>query len=164
MRGLFLNTLLAVVWALFSGEFSLRELAIGFLAGFVLLSLFPSALGSRHYVQIAWGLLRFLGFFVRELLVANIQVALLALRLQPNLNGMIFSVPLRVQSEVGQTLLVSIVTLLPGSVVLGFSSDRRRMYVHAIGLESTQEARASIIKVEDALLGIFPNVPQEANA
>ncbi len=151
-----LNVLLAVVWALFSGEFSLRELAVGFLLGFALLGVFPSALGSRSYVRGVLGLLAFLGFFLRELTVANVQVALLALRPHPPLNGMIFSVPLRIHSDVGQTLLTAMVTLMPGSVVLGFSPDRHTMYVHAIGLADTRAARLSITRLEDALLRFLP--------
>ncbi len=45
MRGLVLNTLLAIVWTLFVGEFSLRELALGMLLGFGILSLFPAGTG-----------------------------------------------------------------------------------------------------------------------
>ena len=79
MRGLALNIMLAVVWALFSGEVSTRELAVGFLLGFALQLVFPDALGTRSYVSRSLGLLRFLGFFLRELTVANVQVALFAM-------------------------------------------------------------------------------------
>lgn len=162
MRGLILNVLLAVVWALFSGEFSLREIVVGFGLGFALLAAFPRALGSQNYLRGSRGLLGFAWFFVRELTVANVQVALLALRPHPPLNGMIFAVPLRLRSDLGQTLLTALVTLMPGSVVLGFSSDRRTMYVHAIGLPDTRAARQSVVRVEDALLRVLPGAATPA--
>ena len=159
MTGLLLNLLLAVVWALFSGEFSIRELVVGFLLGFGLLSVFPSALGSGPYVRGSMGLLAFIWFFIRELTMANVQVALLALRPHPRLNAMIFAVPVRLRTDLGQTLLTAMVTLMPGSVVLGFSPDRRTMYVHAVGLHDTRAARQSVIRVEDALLRFLPQPP-----
>lgn len=156
MRGLLLNILLAIVWALFSGEVSLRELVIGFLIGFALLNLFPDALGTRSYQRTSFALLRFLGLFVRELTVANVQVALLALSPQPRLNAMIFRVPLAQHSDLSLTILTAVVTLMPGSVILGFDRDNREMYVHAIGLENTRQAREGILRVERALLAFLP--------
>ncbi|MFC3862339.1 Na+/H+ antiporter subunit E [Deinococcus antarcticus] len=156
MRGLFLNVLLAVVWALFSGEVSLRELVIGFLLGYALLNFFPDALGTRSYQRTSFALLRFVALFIRELTVANVQVALLALHPRPDLKPMIFKVEIHPHTDTTLTLLAATVTLMPGSVVLGFSQDRREMFVHAIGLENTRTARASIHRVESALMAFLP--------
>lgn len=159
MRGLALNVLLAFVWALFSGEVSLRELVVGFLIGYALLNVFPDALGTRSYQRTSFALLRFAAMFVRELTVANVQVALLALHPRPDLKPMIFKVNLHPHTDTTLTLLTATVTLMPGSVVLGFSPDRREMYVHAIGLENTRTARESIHRVERALNAFLPPAP-----
>lgn len=156
MRGLALNVLLAFVWALFSGEVSLRELVVGFLIGYALLNVFPDALGTRSYQRTSFALLRFAAMFIRELTVANVQVALLALHPRPDLKPMIFKVNLHPHTDTTLTLLTATVTLMPGSVVLGFSPDRGEMYVHAIGLENTRTARASIHRVESALMAFLP--------
>lgn len=169
MRGLALNIMLAVVWALFSGEVSTRELAVGFLLGFALQLVFPDALGTRSYVARSLGLLRFLGFFLRELTVANVQVALFALQSHPPLNPMVVAVPIRLRSDSAQTLLTAVITLMPGSVVLGFSPDRRELYLHIVGTRNTREARESIWRVEAQLLNFLPAPgepapgPQEVN-
>lgn len=152
MRGLALNLLLAVVWALFSGEVSSRELVVGFLVGFLIVQLFPHALGAERYLERSRGLAGFVTFFLRELTLANVQVALLALRRQPPLNPMIVAVPLRLQSELGLTLLAAAITLMPGTVAMGLSHDRRTLYAHAVGLPTAQSARESIVKVEEQLL------------
>ncbi|RJF69102.1 Na+/H+ antiporter subunit E [Deinococcus cavernae] len=156
MKGLALNVLLAIVWALFSGEVSLRELVIGFLLGYALLNMFPDALGTRTYQRTSFALLRFAGLFIRELTLANVQVALLALHPRPNLKPMVFKVNLQPHTDTTLTLLVATVTLMPGSVVLGFSPDRHEMYVHAIGLDNTRAARESIHRVESALSAFLP--------
>ncbi|MGX9686445.1 Na+/H+ antiporter subunit E [Deinococcus wulumuqiensis] len=152
MRGLALNLLLAVVWALFSGEVSSRELVVGFLVGFLIVLLFPRALGAERYLERSRGLAGFVVFFLRELTVANVQVALLSLRRDPQLNPMIVAVPLRLQSELGLTLLAAAITLMPGTVAMGLSHDRRTLYAHAVGLPTAQAARDSIVEVEEELL------------
>ncbi|EYB67990.1 putative monovalent cation/H+ antiporter subunit E [Deinococcus phoenicis] len=152
MNGLTLNLLLAVVWMLLAGEVSARELLIGFLLGFGVLTLFPRALGTGGYVRRSLATLGFVGFFLRELTVANVQVALFALRPHPPLNPMLVAVPLRLRGDSAQTLLVVLVNLSPGTVALGFSPDRRTLYAHAIGTPDAQAARASIIRIEDHLL------------
>lgn len=168
MSGLTLNLLLAVVWMLLAGEVSTRELVIGFLLGFGILALFPRALSSGGYVRRTLAALGFLGFFLRELTLANVQVALFALQRRPRLNPLIVAVPLRVQGDTAQTLLAASITLMPGTVALGFSADRRVMYAHAIGTASAQAARDSILKVEDRLLRVLapaaPSPPQGADA
>ena len=69
---------------------------------------------------------------------------------------MIVAVPLRVQGDGALTLLAATLTLMPGTVVMGFSADRRTLYAHAIGTPSAQAARAAIVRVEDRLLPFFP--------
>lgn len=161
MIGLVLNILLALVWALLSGEFSLRELMVGFLIGFALIVVFPNALGATEYRRVSFAVLRFLFFFIKELTVANVQVALLALTPQPKLNPMIFKVNIVSHDELTLTLFVAMVNLMPGTVVLGFSPNRRTMYVHAIGLADTAAARESILRIERAMQAFMP-LPKES--
>ncbi|GGL68216.1 Na+/H+ antiporter subunit E [Deinococcus aerolatus] len=155
MRGLSLNILLAIVWTLFVGEFSLRELAIGVLLGFAILSIFPLSLGTGGYVRRTLAVVRFALFFIRELTAANVQVALFALRPHPPLHPMIIAYPLRLRGDNGQTLLAATITLMPGSVAMGFNPERTVLYAHTIGMGSVREARASLKKVEDALLPLY---------
>ncbi|GMA13891.1 Na+/H+ antiporter subunit E [Deinococcus metallilatus] len=159
MNGFTLNLLLAVVWMLFVGEVSLRELVVGFLLGFGILAVFPRALGSGGYVGRSLAVLGFVGFFLRELTVANVHMALLALRPHPRLNPMIVAVPLRLQGDVAQTLLAAVIALMPGTVAMGFSADRRTLYAHAIGSATPQAARDSITRVEDRLLRVTSPQP-----
>ncbi|WP_216322330.1 Na+/H+ antiporter subunit E [Deinococcus aestuarii] len=164
MQGLALNVLLAVVWALLAGEVSLRELAVGSLLGFAILAVFPRVLGTGGYVRRVAAALSFLGFFLRELTVANVQVALFALRPRPPLRPMIVAVPLRVQGDAALTLLTAVITLMPGTVALGFSDDRRVLYAHAIGTPSAQAAREAIQRVEDHVLRVLDRPPGRPEA
>lgn len=76
MRGAGFNLLLTLVWALFLGE--LRTLLLGFLIGFMVLALFRRALGTTRYVRQVLGVLGLTGYFLAELVRANLQMAVLA--------------------------------------------------------------------------------------
>ena len=155
VNGLALNLILALVWALFLGEVSLRSLGVGFLLGFVVLTLFHRALGSRAYVRAVGGALRLTAYFVAELVRANLQMARLALRPRPALNQMIVAVPLRLRGEGALTLLAALTGLMPGTVTLGFSPDCGTMYVHAAGLDGQAAVRRSVQAIETRLLRVL---------
>ena len=155
MRGLGLNIMVAFVYALLMGRLGIHELAIGFLVGLVILTLFPGPLGTGLYVGRIRAVGRFTVFFIKALTAANIQVAFMALRRDPHLTPLIVAVPLRVETEVMQTLLAATITLMPGTVAMGFNQDRTVMYAHAIGIPDPDDARQSVIEVEDYLLAIL---------
>lgn len=159
VNGLALNLILALVWALFLGEVSLRSLGIGFLLGFAVLTLFHRALGSRTYVRAVGAALRLTAYFVVELVRANVQMARLALRPHPPLNQMIVAVPLRLRGEGPLTLLAALSGLMPGTVTMGFSQDRDTMYVHAAGLEGRAAVRRSVQEIETRLLRVLGQSP-----
>lgn len=157
MNGLALNLILALVWALFLGEVSLRSLSLGFLIGFAVLWLFRRGLGSAPYIRTVLGALGLAAFFFWALSVANVQMARLALHAQPTpaLNPMIVSVPLRLRGEGALTLLAAMTGLMPGTVTLGFSPERDTMYVHAAGMESAAAARHSVQDIEARILRVI---------
>ncbi|WP_245588493.1 Na+/H+ antiporter subunit E [Deinococcus pimensis] len=146
------NAVLAGTWALLVGEVSLRTLVAGGLIGFALLAIFRRVREGDGYVRVTLALAGFLAFFARELVVANVAVATLALRPRARLHPVIVAVPLRLTTDVGVTVLAAVITLMPGTVAMGVSRDRRLLYAHAIGIEDADAARASITRVEDHLL------------
>ena len=155
MNGLALNLILALVWALFLGEVSLRSLGLGFLLGFGVLWLFHGALGTGHYIRSVLGTLQLSGYFVRELVRANIVMARLALKPQPDLNQMIVAVPLQLRHASSLTLLAALTGLMPGTVTLGFSQERDTMYVHSAGMETYEAVLESVKSIERQMLNIL---------
>ena len=152
MRGLLLNLVLALAWALFLGDVTLRNIVVGYVLAFFVIALTRGVLNDDRYVQRTMAILGFALYFLRELLVANVQVALFALRPTPLLKPVIVSVPLRLTHDSSITFLAAAITLLPGTVAMGVSADRRFLYAHAIGLNDLDAARKSIQNIEDRLL------------
>jgi multicomponent Na+:H+ antiporter subunit E len=139
------SLLLALAWAALQGEITLVNLLVGYLVGYVILALLakggvmPSTLASR--TARALGLAT---FFVWELLLANVRVALDVLRPRTAIEPAVVGIPLDVTSD-GEILLLSmLINITPGSVTIDLSDDRRTLYVHVMHMRSAEESRREI--------------------
>lgn len=138
------NLLLALIWAAFSGEFTLTSLSIGFALGFAALSLVNPLFAERSYFKRLPRLLRLAGIFAVELVVSSVRVAIDVLRPKAINRPGIVAVPLRCRDEVDRFLLSSLVTLTPGTLSLDLSDDDEILYVHAMFVEDPDALRAEI--------------------
>ena len=76
--------------------------------------------------------------------MSNISVLMLVLKPKLDLQPMIFALPTDLKHDWELTLLSSLITLTPGTVVLYVSDDQRTLYVHAIDVDDVDEAIYSI--------------------
>ena len=139
------SILLALAWAALQGEITLANLLVGYAVGYVILALLatggvmPSTMASRtaHAAGLA-------GFFVRELLLANVRVAADVLRPRTAIRPAVVAIPLDVTSD-GEILLLSmLINITPGSVTIDLSEDRRTLYVHVMHMTSAEATRREI--------------------
>ncbi|MBK9050145.1 MAG: Na+/H+ antiporter subunit E [Chloroflexi bacterium] len=133
------NIGLALVWMFLTGEFSAANFVMGVILGYGLMLLTRRTFASERYIQKVNGVIRFLGFFLYELLTANIQVAKMVLRPQLNIKPGIVAVPLDVRTDAEITLLSNLITLTPGSLSLELSPNGQLLYVHGIYVDDEQE-------------------------
>jgi multicomponent Na+:H+ antiporter subunit E len=139
------SILLALAWAALRGEVSLANLLVGYAFGYVILALLarggvlPSTLATRSLRAAGLAL-----FFARELLVANLRVALDVLRPSLRIEPAVVAIPLDVTSD-GEILLLSmLINITPGSVTIDLSDDRRTLYVHLMHMKSAEQSRREI--------------------
>jgi len=139
------SILLALAWAALQGEVTLANLVLGYIFGYVILALLakggamPSTLISRtvHAAGLA-------GFFIRELLVANVRVAIDVLRPRTTIQPAVLAIPLDVTTD-GEILLLSmLINITPGSVTIDLSDDRRTLYVHVMHMTTPEASRREI--------------------
>ena len=83
-------------------------------------------------------------FFGRELIVANIRVAIDVLRPQTSIRPAIVAIPLDVTSDAEILLLSMLINITPGSVTIDLSDDRRSLYVHVMHMTSPDATRREI--------------------
>jgi multicomponent Na+:H+ antiporter subunit E len=139
------SILLALAWAALQGEITLVNLLAGYAFGYVILALLarggvmPSTVTSRmaHAAGLA-------GFFIWELVLANMRVAIDVLRPRTTIQPAVLALPLDVTTD-GEILLLSmLINITPGSVTIDLSEDRRTLYVHVMHMTSAETSRREI--------------------
>jgi len=156
--------LLALAWAALQGEITLGNLVTGFLLGYVILALLargrvlPSRLTARtkHAAGLAV-------FFARELVVANVRVAIDVLRPHSAIRPAVIGVPLDVTSDHEILLLSMLINITPGSVTIDLSEDRRTLYVHVMHMTSAEASRHEIkVGFERRVKLLFEQSPEDS--
>jgi multicomponent Na+:H+ antiporter subunit E len=139
------SILLALAWAALQGEITLGNLLVGYVLGYVVVALLarggvmPSTLVSRTMHALALA-----GFFVRELFVANLRVAMDVLRPKTSIQPAVVAIPLDITRDGEILLLSALINITPGSVTIDLSDDRRTLYVHIMHMNSADETRREI--------------------
>jgi multicomponent Na+:H+ antiporter subunit E len=150
------NVFLALVWSLMNERFTLPDLTIGFLFGYVLLWFLQPLIGRSVYFLKVIQILRFLSFFIKELIVANFRVAWHVITPSSFFKPGIVAVPLEEMNDLEATLLANIITLTPGSFSVDLSSDRKVLYVHVMDVDDAEKVKQEIKRnYERALLEVL---------
>lgn len=144
MTLLALHLLLALLWAMATGAITLPNLIMGFIVGGAVLHLTGPALGDPRYGVRFWKIAALALFFMRELIVASVRVAIDVLRPTLDMTPAVVAVPLDLSSDVQVTLLANLVSLTPGTLSIDVSDDRTVLYVHAMYGRDPEALRRSI--------------------
>lgn len=69
-------------------------------------------------------------YFLKEVVVANLQIAQLIVWRPSRIQPALIKIPLDIQTDRGIFLLASMITLTPGTLSLEVSKDRKHLFVH----------------------------------
>jgi multicomponent Na+:H+ antiporter subunit E len=138
------NLALALVWSAVLGSFSLANLAAGFALGFVALLLAGDRLGGARYARKVLGAVEFAGFFLIELVLASVRVAVDVLTPRHRARPGIVAVPLDAKTDGEITLFANLVSLTPGSLSIDLSEDRSTLFVHVMFLDDAESFRREV--------------------
>lgn len=144
MIGFLANLVLAFVWALLMGDINVANLTVGFVLGYLVLWLAQPVLRDARYFRRGPQAIRFLVFFVKEIVASNLLVAREVLSPRPRRRPGVVAVPLDAKTDAEITLLANVVTLTPGTLSLDVSPDRSTLYVHTMFLDSPEALRRDI--------------------
>ena len=141
---LLLNFFIALVWMFMSTSFTASTFIIGFLIGLLLIIMTRRFFTGRLYIWRLWAALKLALLFFKELTLSNISVLQVVLRPKMDIQPMIFALPTDLEHDWEITLLSSLITLTPGTIVLNVSDDQRTLYIHAIDVDDVDDAIDSI--------------------
>lgn len=135
MNLLTLNIVLAVFWMLINGNFSIFDFSVGFVVGFLSLSLTQASTGKLSYGRQAWAAFRLLAFFLKEVVITSIKVVWDVLTPTHLSDPSIIRYPLDAKSDLEIMLLANMISMTPGSLTLDISEDRSCLIIHAMFAE-----------------------------
>ena len=140
----FLNLSLAFVWCLLQNEISLQQFIIGYLVGVGIMLFFIRVFQEELYFRKVGLGLRLLGFFIKELLVANWAVLRQVLSPRLNVRAGIIAYPLELQNDILITLLANMITLTPGTLSVEVAPDRRLLFIHILDIADIEDEKRKI--------------------
>jgi len=135
---------MAAVWAFAVGNFSLPDLAVGFGLGYVILWLGGDLIGASAYCRRVPRLAELVLFFLWQLLLANLRVAVDVMTPRHRMRPAIIALPLDVETDIEILLLTNMITLTPGTLSLDVSPDRRVLYVHSMYIRDVEEEKHTL--------------------
>lgn len=150
--------LMALVWLVLSREVSLQTIVGGLLTGWLVTVVFPLP-PIRYYGHIhLWGITKMLAALVRDLTVAAVKLTVVALSPRPRIQPGIVRVDLRSHSDLFQVMVASLVSIVPGTLVLEVRRTRRLLYLHVFNLPDAAAVvatRNEALAVEQRVLHAF---------
>ena len=141
------NVLISLLWALLTGKLTVGNLVLGFLLGYVSLTLLHSRdeeEAKNSYFRKSTQLIRFSLFFTKELIVSSWRVATDVVKPLPRMRPGVIGIPLDAETDLEITLLANIISLTPGTLSLDVSEDRKTLYIHAMYVLNPDDLRKEI--------------------
>lgn len=139
-----LNFFLAVVWMFMTVSFSPAGFAIGFIVGLGIIILMRRFFSYRLYTSRAWAIISLFLLFLKELFLSSIQVLRIVIKPNMDLKPAIFELETELKEDWEITLLSALITLTPGTLVVGISDDQKKLYIHALDFDDIEAAVSSI--------------------
>lgn len=159
-----IGVILAVLWlfvrgvtiepASVAGEF-LIGLAAGLPIAFVFRRMYTADVPIRPVLRGVPAAIVYVVLFVKELLVANLDVAYRVLSPSMPIKPVVILLPLRVEKDIAITTIANSITLTPGTLTMDYDADRNALYVHTLYCDDTENVTGPIRSWEDYALRIF---------
>lgn len=139
-----LNFFIALLWMFLTISFTASTFVVGFLLGALMLWITKGFFPGRFYMNRVWAVIKLITLFLKELIMANIQVLLLIVQPKMPIKPAIFALPTVLEKDWEITLLSNLITLTPGTLVIDISPDSKTLYIHALHYDDADEAINSI--------------------
>ncbi len=136
-----LNAALALGWAALTGSFTLSNLVIGYVVGYLALWVARPLFGETGYFERVWRVIRLALFFVYELFVSSLRVVWDVLTPSHRSRPGIIALPLDATRDGEILMIANLISLTPGSLCLDISPDCKTIYVHAMFVDDPQALR-----------------------
>lgn len=137
--------LLLLFWVLLNGSIAASTLLVGVIVAGVIVLFFSGTLSFLSGLRLTPEALRatvlYLGYFFKELVKANLNMARIVLSPSLPINPAIVKVRTKLTHPVGRLLLANSITLTPGTLSVEIKDDH--LYIHWVVANSTDTEAAT---------------------
>ncbi len=151
------NLLLALVWSGLFGSMDFATFTSGYAVGYLFMALIYRAAGEMPtYFTRPWKIAGFAIFYLKELVVSNVVVALSILSPRLDIKPGVIAMPLKARTDLEITLLANLITMTPGTLSLDVSPDRSTLFVHAMNIDNAETLKRQLAEtLEKRVLDIL---------
>jgi len=155
---------LAVLWLFVRGVYLtatnlaqefLIGLALGLPTAYVFREFFDGRTDIWYVARATPYVVLYLAVFIKDLVTANLDVALRVIHPRMPLETRVVVVPLRVKRSTAITTIANSITLTPGTLTMDYDDEQNALYVHAMAASTDDEVIDPIRTWEDYALVIF---------
>ncbi|MFA9518670.1 Na+/H+ antiporter subunit E [Halopenitus sp. H-Gu1] len=130
-------------------------LAVGFPMAYLFRRLYGDTVDLRRSIRGVPYTILYLLTFIREAVVASLDVTYRVLAPSGPVEPEVILIPLRVQTDLGVTTIANSITMTPGSLTLDYDPDENALYVHVIDGSDPKDIVDPIRAWENYALVIF---------
>lgn len=156
MRRVAIVAWLTVVWVTLWEALTWANVAGGLVVAIAALYLLPSREARTSVGFRPLAAAKLLLYFLWELLVASSQVIWEIITPEDHTRPAVVSVQTRSTVPGHITAVANMVSLTPGTLSLEIDRDTRTIYIHVLHLDSVEETRAAVSRLETLTLAAFP--------
>ena len=156
MRHLVAGGLLTAIWIALWGDVTIANAVGGVLVAVACLVVVPLEAPRRRGRFRPWAAVRYVAFFAKELLVANVVVATEVVTPGNRDNEGIVALPLAPScSPTVMLVVVNSIGLTPGTVVVEIAEDPFTLYVHVLHLDDHDASVRDLLELERRAVEAF---------
>lgn len=160
-----LSGVLLITWLLLVNTIQPGHILLGGLLGWLIPLLTQRFWPERPRMRQPWRALRLLAVVIWDIILANLAVAKLILRRPDALRPRFIWYPLSLHQDFPITVLSSIISLTPGTVVIDVSQDCRQLLIHCLDCQDPATLVAQIrTRYETPLQEIFECLPSSSHS
>lgn len=143
----FHTILLTVVWLLLNNSMSPGHILLGVALGIVIPILCQPLRIPQPKVVKPLKLIPYVFIVIKDIIVANIEVAILVLGPMKRIQPGFIAYPLDLKEDLPITLLASTITMTPGTCSCELTQDKQFLYIHVLHMPANEQQLIDYIKV-----------------
>ncbi len=140
------SLLLLIVWLMLNTTLSLGHILLGSVLAIVIPLICAPLRVPQPKIKRPFKAMLYVLVVLTDIVVANLQVALLVVGPQRKIKPGFVAIPLDLTDVLPITVLASTVTMTPGTVSGELSSDKKWLYVHVLDMPDNEQDVIDLVK------------------